>query len=90
MLVRDGSDDKAVLKAAGKHMYELSKLPSLGMPGLGVKVEAEQAGVGVVIPQATMFAPHSSVETLGEITDFMDDPQFAVESAQPKKEDKKR
>lgn len=90
MLVRDGSDDKAVLKAAGKKMYDLSKVPSIGMPGFGVKVEAEQAGVGLTIPQATMFAPRKSVEALGEIADFVDDPELEVAASKPAKKEEKK
>lgn len=87
MLVRDDSDDKAVLKAAGKQMYDLSKVPSIGMPAFGVKVEDEQAGIGLTIPQATMYAPRPSVEALGEILEFIDDPESAAEA--PRKDGKK-
>ncbi|MEX1363114.1 MAG: hypothetical protein AB1Z98_08305 [Nannocystaceae bacterium] len=78
MLVRDGSDDKAVLKAAGDGMYKLSKLPSMGMPGAGIKVEPEQAGFGISVPQTLMYAPRTTIEKLGEIAEFVDDPEVVA------------
>lgn len=89
MLVRDDSDDKAVVKQAGTKLYDLSKVGSIGQPGVGVKVQDDRAGAGIVIPQATLYAPRKSVETLGEINEFVDDPESAMAEAAEKKEDKK-
>lgn len=83
MLVRDESEDKAVIKEAGVKMYELSKLGSIGYPAAGVKVQDDQASMGLVVPQATLFAPRASVETLGEINDFVDDPETAASPKEP-------
>lgn len=87
MLVRDESTDKAVIKEALVRMSQLGKLASIGQPGAGVKVEPESAAVGVVVPQATMFAPRASVEKLVEINGFVDDPESAMAA---KKEEAKK
>lgn len=75
MLVRDETTDKAIIKQAGERMYQLSKIGSIGQSGVGVKVEAKKAAVGMVVPQATLFAPRALVEKLGEINAFVDDPE---------------
>lgn len=90
ILVRDDSDDKTVQKQVGTNMGRLSKLSSIGEPGFGVKVEAEQASVGLVVPQATLFAPAATVKALGEINEFVDDPETAIAEAAPKKDESKR
>lgn len=78
LLVRDDSTDKAVLKQAGERMSQLGKVGSIGMPGFGIKIEPEQAAMGVVLPQATMYAPSASVKKLAEINEFVDDPESAM------------
>lgn len=89
MLVRDDTTDKAIIKQAGERMYQLSKVGSIGQPGVGVKVEAKQAAVGLVVPQGTVFAPRASIEKLAEINTFVDDPESgAAEKAAAKPEKK--
>lgn len=78
LLVRDESTDKAVVKQAGDRMAKLAKIASIGMPGFGVKIEPQQAAVGLVVPQATVFAPRASVEKLADINAFVDDPESAM------------
>ena len=86
LLVRDESTDKAVIKQAGDRISQLGKVSSIGYPGVGVKVEAEQAAVGMVVPQTTVFAPRSSVEKLTEINAFVSDPASAMAAKEePKK-----
>ncbi|MCH9682302.1 MAG: hypothetical protein K0V04_12760 [Deltaproteobacteria bacterium] len=75
MLVRDDADDKAVVKKAGEKMYGLSKVASVGDSAFGIKVQADTASVGLVVPQGTLYAPRASVETMIEINSFVDDPQ---------------
>ncbi len=90
MMLRDDTTDKAVIKEAGQQMYKLSKVPSIGLPGAGIKVESERGGVGISIPQATMFAPPESVKTLGTVMEFVDDPEFAIAEAEAAKKDAKK
>jgi len=52
LLVRDDATDKAIVKQATGHMATLGKVASIGMPGFGIKVEPEQAALGLVVPQA--------------------------------------
>jgi hypothetical protein len=78
LLVRDETTDKTVSKQASERMAQLGKLSPIGEPGVGVKVEAEKAAVGLVVPQATLFAPRAAVEKLGEINRFVDDPESAM------------
>jgi hypothetical protein len=93
ILTRDETTDKAVVKQAGERMAQLGRVGSIGQPGVGVKVEAKQAAIGLVIPQATLFAPRSAVEKLAEINKFVDDPESAMatkkaESKKPEAEGK--
>jgi hypothetical protein len=81
LLVRDETTDAAVAKQATERMTQLGKVSSIGMPGFGVKVEAEQAAVGLVVPQTTVFAPRAAVERLSEINDFVGDPEGAMAAA---------
>jgi len=78
MLLRDGSDDKAVVKEVGQQMNALKKVSPIGLPGAGVKVESERGGFGLVVPQATLFAPPTSVETLSDVLEFVDDPEVVI------------
>jgi len=78
MLVRDEGEDKAIVKKASEQMYTLSKLGSIGQPAMGVKVEADQASFGVMIPQQTLFAAPATIEKLGEINEFVGDPESAA------------
>jgi len=87
LLVRDESTDKTVIKQAGERMAQLGKISSIGHPGVGVKVEAEGAAVGLVVPVSTVFAPRNAVEKLGEINSFVDDPESAMAA---KKEEAKK
>lgn len=93
LLVRDETTDKAVAKQATDRLTQLGKMASIGMPGFGIKVEAEKAAVGLVVPQATLFAPPASVDKLEEINQFVDDPESAMaakkEEAATKPEGKK-
>ncbi len=74
MLVRDDAQDKAIVKKAGEKMYGLSKVRSIGEVAMGLKVQAEDASLGMLVPQGTLFAPRASVETLVEINEFVDSP----------------
>lgn len=85
MLVRDASDDKAIVKEAGQMIYKLSKIDAIGWPGAGIKVEADRAAMGMVVPQTSFFAPPDSVAKLRTISDFVDDPEFALAEADGKK-----
>ncbi|MEM9453460.1 MAG: hypothetical protein AAGF11_04725 [Myxococcota bacterium] len=84
MLARDQSDDKAVAKEAGRQIYALSKVDSFGWPGAGIKVEPDQAAMGMVIPQTSLFAPRASVEKVQAVSEFINDPQAAQAAAKPK------
>ncbi len=82
MLVRDGAEDKKVVKKASEKLYGLSKLSSIGQGGVGLKIEAEAASMGLVVPKTTLFAPADTIKALREINEFVGDPGSGTSSAE--------
>lgn len=64
--------DKTAAKDAKASLAALKKAGDIGLPGLGVKVEAKKGALGVVLPKETLFADKSAIDAVKKAQDLVE------------------
>ena len=83
LLLKASTDDKGVAKDAKAKLGELGKVGDIGESAAGLAVGKDDASVGMVVPQATVFAEAKAWTQLRDVASFLDEPGAPPEVAPP-------